>query len=107
MLKQYFGVNNEGKYYQGLNEVMGFLLFHYNRQKSLMIMEGIEGQYLWDYTNLPFSDCLIPILKAIEYVVGWQKPEWRSPTLFMAVQSKKKLLSKKSDLLSLGPNLVY
>lgn len=50
-------------------------------------MEGIEGNYLWDYTHLPFSDCLIPILNAVEYVIGWRKPEWKNEQLSIAVNS--------------------
>lgn len=86
---------------------MGFLLHHYSRRESLVIMQGIEGRYLWDFTNLPFSECLIPILKAIELVIGWKKPEWKSDMLFMAVQSNATPILTFSGLLPVGAHLVH
>jgi hypothetical protein len=89
-LKQYFGLHKEGSYYQGLNEVLGFLLQHFTYKESLIILEGLETNFLWDFTNLPFSECLVPVLKAIQHVLGWKKPEWAKAgdNLFVAVQSE-------------------
>jgi len=75
-LKKYFGYFAEGSYYQGMNDIMGFLLNVFTEEEALVLLEGIDQNYLFDFIYLPFSECLVPILDSICDVVEWKKPDW-------------------------------
>lgn len=86
----FFGkMSKNSSYYQGFNDILGFLQSQFGFAQALIFTEGLQKQYLYDFTNLPFSDCLIPVFKAVTLVIKWKQPDWdKDKMLFTAVQSK-------------------
>ena len=99
-LIQFFGKQHvKSKYYQGFNDVIGFLQSQFGYAQAMIFTEGLSKNYLFDFTNLPFSDCLIPVFKTISEVVAWKQPAWEeSEMLFMAIQSKHQSKAKSNSL---------
>lgn len=88
-LIHFFGKQHKlSSYYQGFNDIVGFLQNQFEYAQALIFAEGLQKNYLHDFTNLPFSDCLIPVFKTISHVVTWKKPSWGADDmLFMSIQS--------------------
>ena len=57
--------------------------------EALIVLEGIDKKFLFDFIYLPFSDCLVPILKSIQDVITWQRPRAERETVSMIANSKK------------------
>ena len=87
MLKDYFGFYKNGSYYQGLNDVAGFLLNIFPEHEALIVLEGIDRRFLFDFIYLPFSDCLVPILNSIQDVIMWKRPKAEKDIVSMIANS--------------------
>lgn len=105
LLKAYFLAYPDSAYYQGLNSVMSVLQREYSDPGQIMlIFEGILKDHLWDFANLEFDKCLIPVFHLIALVFCKLRGIEDKAPIVELVQSRLKIITSWS--LSLDNHLV-
>ena len=68
-LISFYAKNKELKYYQGMNDVSGFLLSYFDTITALSILSGVEKKILRDYSSLKFEISVIPQFDVMKSII--------------------------------------
>ena len=76
LLTSFYATNRDLSYYQGLNDVSGFLMYYFDAITALAIFSGVEKNILRDFTSLKFDVSVVPLFGAISEIIIKDRPIW-------------------------------
>jgi len=76
LLTSFYATNRDLSYYQGLNDVSGFLMYYFDSITALAIFSGVEKNILRDFTSLKFDVSVVPLFGVISEIIIKDRPIW-------------------------------